>query len=95
MDRSLSRRFGLLFALHRMRAGLSQEECGRVVGLHRTELSLLERGARTPRLDTLLQLAAAIETPPSELVTGMSWSPGVVETGGEYVLDLATAMDDA
>ncbi|HVX32685.1 MAG TPA: helix-turn-helix domain-containing protein [Solirubrobacterales bacterium] len=44
MDRSLSRRFGLLLALHRMRAGLSQEECGRVVGLHRTELSLLEAG---------------------------------------------------
>jgi transcriptional regulator with XRE-family HTH domain len=70
-----------------MRVGLSQEECGRVVGLHRTELSLLERGGRTPRLDTLLALAAAIETRPSELVTGMSWSPGVVEIGGEYVVD--------
>jgi transcriptional regulator with XRE-family HTH domain len=70
-----------------MRAGLSQEECGRVVGLHRTELSLLERGGRTPRLDTLLALAAAIEAPPRELVTGMQWSPGVVEAGGEYVVE--------
>ena len=87
MDRSLSRRFGLLLALHRTRAGLSQEECGRVVGLHRTELSLLERGGRTPRLDTLLALAAAIEAPPRELVTGIIWSPALVETTGEYVVD--------
>lgn len=86
MDRSLSRRFGLLLALHRMQAGLSQEECGKVVGLHRTELSLLERGGRTPRLDTLLALAAAIEAPPRELVTGMRWSPAVVETNGGYVV---------
>lgn len=58
-----------------------------MVGLHRTELSLLERGGRTPRLDTLLALAAAIEAPPRELVTGMRWSPAVVETNGEYVVD--------
>ena len=87
MDSPLARRFGLLLAVHRMRAGLSQEGCARLVGLHRTELSLLERGGRRPRLDTLLQLAAAIGVEPRELVTGMSWTPAGVEILGEYVLD--------
>lgn len=71
-------RFGLLLARRRMHAALSQEELARLVGLHRTEISLIERGGRRPRLDTLLQLAAGVETEPAELVTGMRWAPVIV-----------------
>jgi transcriptional regulator with XRE-family HTH domain len=46
---------------HRCRAGLSQEELGEMCGLDRTEISLLERGLRFPRLDTLVKLARALE----------------------------------
>jgi transcriptional regulator with XRE-family HTH domain len=46
---------------HRRRAGLSQEELGEMCGLDRTEISLLERGLRFPRLDTLVKLARALE----------------------------------
>ncbi len=77
-------RFGLLLTRRRLHAALSQEELARLVGLHRTEISLIERGGRRPRLDTLLQLAAGVETEPAELVTGMRWAPGTVESGGGY-----------
>jgi transcriptional regulator with XRE-family HTH domain len=69
-------RFGLLLTRRRMHAALSQQELARLVGIHRTEVSLLERGGRRPRLDTLLLLAAAVEAEPAELLDGMRWVPG-------------------
>ena len=44
--------------------------------LHRTEISLLERGGREPRLGTLLKLAAALDVTPEELSAGIKWQPG-------------------
>jgi len=52
---------GLNLRALRDRAGLSQEELGEMCGLDRTEISLLERGLRFPRLDTLVKLARALE----------------------------------
>jgi transcriptional regulator with XRE-family HTH domain len=77
-------RFGLLLTRRRMHAALSQEELARLVGIHRTEVSLLERGGRRPRLDTLLQLAEAVEADPAELLDGMRWVPGTVKVSGGY-----------
>jgi transcriptional regulator with XRE-family HTH domain len=36
--------------------------------MHRTEISLLERGARDPRLSTVVRLARALGTDAAELV---------------------------
>lgn len=83
-------RFGLLLTRRRMYAAMSQEELARLVGIHRTEISLLERGGRRPRLDTLLQLAAGVETEPAELLTGMRWVSGTTEAGGSYELRART-----
>jgi transcriptional regulator with XRE-family HTH domain len=83
---SPAERFGLLLTRRRLHAALSQEELARLVGLHRTEISLVERGGRRPRLDTLLQLAAAVETEPAELLDGMRWVPGP----GGYVIGAGT-----
>ncbi len=83
---SPAERFGLLLTRRRLHAALSQEELARLVGLHRTEISLVERGGRRPRLDTLLQLAAAVETEPAELLDGMQWVPGP----GGYVIGAGT-----
>ena len=47
---------------------MSQEELGFRSGLHRTFISLLERGARTPTLDTLFRLAAALDVSPVSVV---------------------------
>ena len=45
----------------RLRRGLSQEALGNAAGLHRTEISLLERAGRDPRLSTITRLARALE----------------------------------
>ena len=44
----------------RDRAGLSQEALADVCGLHRTEISLLERSKRSPRLETIVILARGL-----------------------------------
>ena len=52
----------------RVRRGLSQEALGEASGLHRTEISLLERAGREPRLTTIVRLAHALKVGPSELL---------------------------
>jgi transcriptional regulator with XRE-family HTH domain len=59
----------------RIRASISQEELGYRCELHRTEISLLERAGREPRLATLVKLAGALETTPAELCAGIAWQP--------------------
>jgi len=44
--------------------------------LHRTEISLLERAGREPRLSTIAKLAGALETTPGALCEGIAWNPG-------------------
>lgn len=87
---SPAERFGLLLTRQRMLGALAQEDLARLLGIHRTEVSLLERGGRRPRLDTLLQLAAGVETDPAELLSGMLWIPGTIEAGGVYELRAST-----
>jgi transcriptional regulator with XRE-family HTH domain len=78
-------RFGLLLTRGRLRAGLALGVLGGMLRLHRSEVSLIERGGREPRLDLLLQLAAAVETPPADLLSGIHWVPGDTISGGRYV----------
>ncbi len=42
-------------------SGLSQEELADLCGLHRTEISLLERCKRSPRLETIVILARGLK----------------------------------
>jgi transcriptional regulator with XRE-family HTH domain len=44
----------------RDRAGLSQEALADICDLHRTEISLLERSKRSPRLETIVILAQGL-----------------------------------
>jgi transcriptional regulator with XRE-family HTH domain len=73
--------FGQNLRRCRRRAGLSQEELGTRSSLHRTEIGLLERGARVPRIDTLIKIASALAIPPSELIAGIEWTPGNTTSG--------------
>jgi transcriptional regulator with XRE-family HTH domain len=54
-------------------AGLSQEELGARAKppLHRTEISLIERGQRDVRLSTLLRLSRALKVEPADLLDGI------------------------
>ena len=66
----------------RKRAGFSQEVLGLRSSLHRTEISLLERGTRIPRIDTVVKLAGALDISPCDLLSGIVWRPGETRPGG-------------
>jgi transcriptional regulator with XRE-family HTH domain len=51
----------------RTAAGLSQEALAIRAGLHRTHVSLIERGQRSVRLETVQQLATALGVTPADL----------------------------
>jgi transcriptional regulator with XRE-family HTH domain len=57
----------------RVAAGMSQEELGAKArpALHRTEISLIERGKRDVRVSTLLRLGRALKVDPAELLDGI------------------------
>lgn len=80
-DLEVARQFGENLRRARRRADLSQEQLGSRASLHRTAIGLLERGARMPRIDTLVKLATALRIPPSELIEGIAWTPGTAEAG--------------
>ncbi len=65
-----------------MRAGISQDEVAYRASIHRTEVSQLERGFRTPRIDTLIKLAASLAVSADELLEGIEWAPGHTVAGG-------------
>ena len=68
-------RFAINLRRVRTAAGVSQEELGYLCDLHRTEVSLLERAGREPRLATIVKLAGALKTTPAELCEGISYVP--------------------
>jgi transcriptional regulator with XRE-family HTH domain len=83
----VARRFGENLRRSRRRASISQEELGMRSSLHRTEIGLLERGARVPRIDTLIKIASALAIPPGELLEGIDWTPGDTTTvNGQFAI---------
>jgi transcriptional regulator with XRE-family HTH domain len=65
-------RFAANLRRHRDRAGLSQEALAELCDLHRTEISLLERRKRSPRLETIVILSRGLQlSSPSELLDGI------------------------
>jgi transcriptional regulator with XRE-family HTH domain len=69
-DHTIAQQFGERLRRARRRAGLTQEDLSRSAYLHRTAIGMLERGLRTPRLDTVVSLAEALSLTPGELVDG-------------------------
>ncbi len=67
-DISLERVFGSVLQRARRKRGLSQEELGFESGYHRTYISLLERGEKSPSLKTVFQISAALGVSPSEML---------------------------
>jgi transcriptional regulator with XRE-family HTH domain len=57
----------------RDRSGLSQEALADECDLHRTEISLLERSKRSPRLETIVILSKGLGlSSPGQLLDGIS-----------------------
>jgi transcriptional regulator with XRE-family HTH domain len=69
---TVRKQFAANLRRHRNRAGLSQEALAEICDLHRTEISLLERCKRSPRLETIVILARGLElASPAELLEGI------------------------
>lgn len=57
---SLTKEFGQHLRLLRKQSGLSQEELAAKAKLHRTYISLIERGEQSVTLDTMVKIAGAL-----------------------------------
>lgn len=62
------KRFGNIVKRRRMAARLTQEDLAHRAGLHRTYISLLERGLRVPSIDVLRKLAVGLDTTMTSLI---------------------------
>jgi transcriptional regulator with XRE-family HTH domain len=60
--------FGAVIARIRLDAGFSQEELADVCGVHRTYISQIERGLKSPTLKVIFRLGSSLKTPPSEIL---------------------------
>lgn len=67
----VARRFAENLVSQRRRVDLSQVEIAERAGLHRTQISLLERGLRVPQLDTIVQVAAGFM--PRRVTSSLGW----------------------
>jgi transcriptional regulator with XRE-family HTH domain len=72
---TLQQKFGNLIRRRRKDLGLGQEALADKAGLHRTHVSLLERGKRMPTLAVVQKLAAALDTPMASLMEELEQSP--------------------
>ncbi len=61
-------RFAANLRRYREHEGLSQQALARACFVHRTEISLLERGEREPRLSTIVRLARGLGVPAAALL---------------------------
>lgn len=52
----------------RTKKGISQENLGFEASLHRTYISLIERGLKSPTINTVVRLCAALEIAPDEFL---------------------------
>ncbi|MGD9735920.1 MAG: helix-turn-helix domain-containing protein [Solirubrobacterales bacterium] len=64
--------FGARLRELRAQHDVSQDELGREADIHPTAIGRMERGAREPRLTTILRLAHGLGVEPGDLVNGLS-----------------------
>lgn len=55
--------------------GISQEELGRLAGLHRAHVGEIERAEISPTLDSVAAIAAALGVDASELIAAAEHEP--------------------
>jgi transcriptional regulator with XRE-family HTH domain len=78
----LDRSFGPNLRRWRNERGYSQETLAQLADLHRTEIGLLERGEREPKLGIITKLAGALAVSPNALFEGVEFVPS--ENGQGY-----------
>ena len=66
-----TRMFGERVRQRRLELGLSQEAAAVRFGIHWTQLGKVERGQRSLRLETIVKIAAGLDSDTGSLVTGL------------------------
>lgn len=69
--RNAERAFGQEVAIHRKRLGISQEELGFRAQVHRTYVSQIERGLKSPSLSIILKLSRALGVTAAQLISAV------------------------
>lgn len=86
VELEIAKLFGSNLVQLRREAGMQQEELARAAGLHRTEVSALERGVRLCRIDTLVKLTSVLGVSPARLLRGVHWTPPKRRSGAFHFL---------
>ncbi|MFL5897155.1 MAG: helix-turn-helix domain-containing protein [Solirubrobacterales bacterium] len=86
VDRGAAARLGRNVFMARRRAGFSQEALGALASVHRTEVGLVEKGDRLPRVDTLIKLASALGVDAGKLLEGVDWVVPAPTRPGSFVV---------
>jgi transcriptional regulator with XRE-family HTH domain len=68
MGGELQKRVGRAVRRIRRGRGLSQEQLGDQIGMHRTYVGIVERGERNLSLGTVEEIAARLDVEPDELL---------------------------
>jgi transcriptional regulator with XRE-family HTH domain len=71
-------KLGKVISSLRQSAGLSQEELAERASIHRTYVSQIERGLKSPTIAVLLKLSKALKTTPSKIMQLFENGIGVV-----------------
>jgi transcriptional regulator with XRE-family HTH domain len=67
------RQFGQHLRALRERRGMSQEQLAKEAAMHAVAISLIERGQRAVKLDTLRKLCIALRVQPAELLPAVTF----------------------
>ena len=59
---------GTILRSYRTSKKMSQELLSGLAGIDRTHYSKIERGLRSPTIDTLFKIANALDVPPEEII---------------------------
>lgn len=91
MREEAAKQLGRNLFLARRRVGYSQEALAALCSLHRTEIGLLEKGRRVPRVDTLIKVATVLEVGADELLRGIVWTLPAPRRPGSFHVDTPLA----
>ncbi len=65
---NIEKAVGMELSACRRKKRISQERLGFDAGVHRTYVSLIERGVKSPTLGVLFRLCQALDVPPAKFV---------------------------
>jgi transcriptional regulator with XRE-family HTH domain len=88
----IAERVGRRIRRRRRAIDMTQEELAFRAGIHRTQITLIEKGRRMPYPYTLIKIAAGLGISTCQLFEGITWAPE--EQVGSFVVDPMENTED-